>query len=178
MSRVGKKLINIPDGVSVKLNENFVEASSSHGNLKVEVPEGIKVNINEEDKVISLQSEHDKYKPMYGTTNSLIDNMLKGLASPYEKKLEIVGVGYRFIMQGDKLVVNAGYSNPVEVAIPSNIEVTVPNQTEVVLKSIDKQAIGAFAAEIRNIRRPEPYKGKGIKYKEEHIRRKEGKKAI
>ena len=114
---------------------------------------------------------------MHGTMNALISNMVTGVTKGYERGLEIVGVGYRFNVRGDKLVINAGYSHPVEMDIPEGITVEAKDNTEIVVKSIDKEKIGEFAAQIRKVRKPEPYKGKGIRYKDEHVRRKEGKKA-
>ena len=114
---------------------------------------------------------------MHGTTNALIKNMIKGVSEGYEKGLEILGVGYRFQVRGNVLVVNAGYSHPVEVAIPNGLTVEQVSNTEITVKGIDKELVGEFAAKVRKVRKPEPYKGKGIRYKDEHIIRKEGKKA-
>ena len=114
---------------------------------------------------------------MHGTMNALLHNMIEGVTKGYEKGLEIVGVGYRFTLKGNTLVINAGYSHPVEMTIPEGLSVESPSNTEITIKGIDKVLVGEFAANVRKVRRPEPYKGKGIRYKDEHIRRKEGKKA-
>ena len=131
--------------------------------------------VKENEVIVSRKS--DAYKNFHGTANANINNMIIGVTKGYEKKLEIVGVGYRFTAKGNTLVVNAGYSHPVEVSVPTGITIEVPSNTELFIRGIDKCLVGEFAAEVRKIRQPEPYKGKGIRYTDEHIRRKEGKKA-
>ena len=128
---------------------------------------------------IKLERKNENAKAMHGTMNALINNMITGVTKGYERGLEILGVGYRFNVQGSKLIINAGYSHQIEKAIPNGLTVELVNNngSEITIKGIDKQAVGKFAAEVRKIRKPEPYKGKGIRYKDEFIRRKEGKKA-
>ena len=133
--------------------------------------------MHHEDNVITLTRENDAAKAMHGTMNALLQNMITGVTKGYEKGLEIVGVGYRFNVQGNKLVISAGYSHPVELIIPEGLTVEASSNTEITIKGIDKVLVGEFAANVRKVRKPEPYKGKGIRYKDEHIRRKEGKKA-
>ena len=126
---------------------------------------------------ITLERQNENAKAMHGTMNALINNMIIGVTKGYEKNLEIIGVGYRFNVQGKKLVISAGYSHPVEIQIPEGLTVESSSNTEITVKGIDKVLVGEFAANIRKVRPPEPYKGKGIRYKDEHVRRKEGKKA-
>lgn len=175
MSRIGNRVLNIPANVEIKQDKNLISIKGQKGELKHVIPEGIEVNV--EGNEIKITRKSDLYKPFHGTTNALISNMLLGVTEGYVKGLEIVGVGYKFQLQGNKLIVQAGYSKPVEREIPEGIEVEVLNNTEINIKGINKELVGEFAANIRKIRKPEPYKGKGIKYKDEKIRRKEGKKA-
>jgi large subunit ribosomal protein L6 len=137
------------------------------------------ITMVQEDNVLSFTRSNDSIptKAKHGTINSNVENMIEGVKNGYKKYLEIVGVGYRFNLRGDKLVVNAGFSHPVEVSIPKDIKVEVPSNNELTISGIDKVLVGEFAAQIRKIRQPEPYKGKGIRYKDEYVRRKEGKKA-
>ncbi|MGY0694029.1 50S ribosomal protein L6 [Virgibacillus sp. FSP13] len=177
MSRIGLKPIQIPDGVEVKLNGNTVTVKGPKGELTRDFHDDIKIVI--EDNVITIErpSDHKDHRALHGTTRSLINNMVEGVHKGFEKSLEIIGVGYRAQKQGDKVVVNAGYSHPVEIEPRDGIEIDVPKNTQVVVKGIDKELVGAVAANIRAIRPPEPYKGKGIRYEGEYVRRKEGKTA-
>ena len=175
MSRIGKRILTIPDGVSIKADGNVITVTGPKGELSTEINSNITAKV--EDNQVSFECKNEEYKNFYGTANALIANMIKGVKEGFEKKLEAVGVGYRFQLRGNKLVVSAGYSHPVEVAIPSDIKVEVPAVNEAVVKGIDICRVGEFAANIRKIRKPEPYKGKGIRYSDEYIRRKEGKKA-
>ena len=175
MSRIGNRVLAIPSNVEIKKDNNIISIKGQKGELKHVVPEGIEVTV--EGNEIKVTRKSDLYKPFHGTTNALISNMLLGVTEGYVKGLEIVGVGYKFQLQGNKLIVQAGYSKPVEVEVPAGIEIEVLNNTEINIKGINKELVGEFAANIRKIRKPEPYKGKGIKYKDEKIRRKEGKKA-
>ncbi|MDD2490249.1 MAG: 50S ribosomal protein L6, partial [Bacilli bacterium] len=147
------------------------------GELILNIPDNIKIKIEEQALTVERQNDLMATKAIHGTINSHIFNMIKGVSEGYEKGLEIVGVGYRFQLKDKKIIINAGYSHPVDINIPVNITVESISNTEIVIKGIDKQAVGEFAAQIRKIRKPEPYKGKGIRYKGEQIRRKEGKKA-
>ncbi len=175
MSRIGNRILTIPDGVTVSVDGNVVTVKGPKGELSTEINKNITAEVKENEVIVSRKS--DAYKNFHGTANANINNMIIGVTKGYEKKLEIVGVGYRFTAKGNTLVVNAGYSHPVEVSVPTGITIEVPSNTELFIRGIDKCLVGEFAAEVRKIRQPEPYKGKGIRYTDEHIRRKEGKKA-
>lgn len=175
MSRIGKRIIAIPEGVTITEENNVVVVKGPKGELKQEMLKDI--SMKQENNEITLERKNDAAKAMHGTMNSLISNMIIGVTKGYEKSLEIVGVGYRFNVQGKKLVINAGYSHPVELEIPEGLKVEAVSNTEIKVSGIDKVLVGEFAANIRKVRKPEPYKGKGIRYKDEHIIRKEGKKA-
>ena len=177
MSRIGKRIVNIPTGVNVEIIENVVKVSGPKGNLEYTLTPNIKININGTELTVEREKETKEVRAMHGTTNALITNMIIGVSEGYKKELEITGVGYRFTGKGNILTINAGYSHQVNLDVPSNLKITVPSNTELVIEGIDKSAVGKFAAEVRDVRPPEPYKGKGIKYKGEYIRRKEGKKA-
>ena len=175
MSRVGNRKIEIPTGVTVTVEGNIVSVKGPKGELSTEINENITVNINENE--ITLTRKNDNFKNFHGTANANINNLIIGVTNGFEKKLESVGVGYRFQLKGAELVVTAGYSHPVNVKVPAGITLESPSNTELFVRGIDKQLVGEFAANVRKIRKPEPYKGKGIRYADEHIRRKEGKKA-
>ena len=175
MSRVGNRTIIIPTGVTVNVDGNVVTVKGPKGELSTVINENITVNVTENE--ITLTRKNDNYKNFHGTANANINNMIVGVTKGFEKKLESVGVGYRFQLKGAELVVTAGYSHPVNVKIPEGIKLEVPSNTELLVRGIDKQLVGEFAANVRKIRKPEPYKGKGIRYSGEYIRRKEGKKA-
>lgn len=175
MSRIGNRILTIPEGVTVEVADNTVKVVGPKGELSTEVNKNITVSVK--DNTVVVERLNDNFKNFHGTTNANIKNMIIGVTEGYEKKLEAVGVGYRFNVSGDKITVNAGYSHPVVVEVPTGITVESPSNTELTIKGIDKCLVGEFAANIRKIRQPEPYKGKGIRYKDEHIRRKEGKKA-
>ncbi|MFD2761918.1 50S ribosomal protein L6 [Lentibacillus juripiscarius] len=177
MSRIGLKPLEIPEGVEVKLDGNAVTAKGPKGELTRNIHPDMKVVIDDNVLTVERPSEHKEHRALHGTTRSLIANMVNGVHNGFEKALEINGVGYRAQKQGDKVVVNAGYSHPVEVEPVEGIEVDVPQNTRVVVKGIDKELVGAVAAKIRAIRPPEPYKGKGIRYEGEYVRQKEGKTA-
>lgn len=175
MSRIGNRVLDIPEGVTVTVEGNVVKVKGPKGELSTEINENITVKV-EENKV-EVSRKNDNFKNFHGTANANIHNMIVGVSTGYEKKLEAVGVGYRFALKGTDLVVTAGYSHPVEVKVPEGIKLEVPSNTELLVKGIDKQLVGEFAANVRKIRKPEPYKGKGIRYTDEHIIRKVGKKA-
>ena len=175
MSRIGNRIIKIPAGVTVEENDGIVTVKGPKGELKQEMLKDISMKI--EGNELKLERANENAKAMHGTMNALINNMIIGVTKGYQKGLEIVGVGYRFNVQGKKLVINAGYSHPVNMQVPEGITVESVSNTEITVKGIDKVLVGEFAANIRKVRQPEPYKGKGIRYKDEHIRRKEGKKA-
>ncbi|MDD2202990.1 MAG: 50S ribosomal protein L6 [Bacilli bacterium] len=177
MSRIGNRILTIPENVTVELNNHTLTVKGPKGELTLNIPSNVIVKIKDKEITVERENEQIKSKSLHGTVNALIANMLEGVSDGYQKGLEIVGVGYRFNVQGTKLVISAGYSHPVSLDVPSNLTIEGINNTEIVIKGIDKQAVGEFAANIRKVRKPEPYKGKGIRYKGEHIRRKEGKKA-
>lgn len=176
MSRIGMKPIDIPSGVSVEIDDkNHVTVKGPKGTLEETMDKSI--TITEENNVIKVErhSEDKKHRALHGLTRTLIHNMVLGVTDGFSKKLEIVGVGYRAAKKGDTLVLTLGYSHPIEMKDPEGITTEVPNQLEIWVKGADKQQVGNYAAKIRSWREPEPYKGKGIKYAGEHIRRKEGK---
>lgn len=176
MSRIGRMPIAIPKGVDVKISDdNVVIVKGTKGTLTKELHKDMIIKI--EDETISVQrpSEQKNHKALHGLTRTLINNMVDGVTKGFEKALDINGVGYRAAKQGKKLVLTLGYSHPVEMEEPEGITVEVPAPNKVIVKGTDKQAVGEFAAKIRGKREPEPYKGKGIKYETEVIRRKEGK---
>ena len=175
MSRIGNRKIVVPTGVTVIEENGIVKVTGPKGELTTTLANGITLTVEENTLVLSRAS--DEMKAMHGTMNANINNMITGVSKGYEKQLEILGVGYRFALKGNKLVISAGYSHPVEMDIPTGLTVEVPSNTELTVKGIDKILVGEFAANIRKVRQPEPYKGKGIRYKDEHVRRKEGKKA-
>ena len=175
MSRIGNRVITIPENVTISIDGNIVKVSGPKGELSTEIHKDITVNI--EGNELTLTRKDDTVKNFHGTANANINNMIVGVTKGYERGLESIGVGYRFALKDGKLVVTAGYSHPVEVTIPTGLSLEVPSNTELSIKGIDKCLVGEFAANVRKIRQPEPYKGKGIRYKDEVVRRKEGKKA-
>ena len=175
MSRIGNRIITVPEGVTVELTNNVVTVKGPKGTLQQAMLKDI--TMKQEEGKITLERKGENAKAMHGTMNALINNMIIGVTKGYEKGLEIIGVGYRFNVQGQKLVISAGYSHQVEMQIPQGLTVESSSNTEITVKGIDKVLVGEFAANIRKVRPPEPYKGKGIRYKDEHVRRKEGKKA-
>ncbi|MBU5594661.1 50S ribosomal protein L6 [Amphibacillus sp. MSJ-3] len=177
MSRIGLKVIEIPEGVEVKNDNNLITVKGPKGELTQQLHKDMTINIDGKELTVARPSDSKLNKSLHGTTRSLIANMIEGVHKGFEKTLEIQGVGYRAQKQGNKLVINAGYSHPVEIEQPNGIEFDVPANTKIVIKGIDKELVGALSAKIRAIRKPEPYKGKGIRYEGEYVRRKEGKTA-
>jgi len=177
MSRIGYRELIIPEKVTVEVDNKIVTVKGPKGELTHTIPSNITLKIDENKLTVQRENENQETKALHGTTNSLIENMMIGVSAGYEKGIEIVGVGFRFNLQGSKIVINAGFSHQVTMEIPKNLTVEAISNTELLIKGIDKQAVGEFAAVIRKVRKPEPYKGKGIRYKGEKIRRKEGKKA-
>ncbi|MCS1352570.1 50S ribosomal protein L6 [Mechercharimyces sp. CAU 1602] len=175
MSRIGRLPIQIPAGVEVTLTDNEITVKGPKGTLTRTIHADIKVEMEENQMVVTRPSDHRTHRSLHGTTRSNIANMVEGVTKGFTKVLELVGVGYRAQMKGSKLVLNVGYSLPVEMDLPEGIDLEVPKQTEIHVKGINKELVGATAANIRSVREPEPYKGKGIKYSDERIRRKEGK---
>ena len=177
MSRIGERKLVIPDGVTVSVNGNVVDVKGPKGELTLEFSKLVSVVV-EDGIVLTKQIKPNKEaNVMQGTTNSLISNMITGVSKGYDKGLEAVGVGYRFQVSGNKITINAGYSHPVVMEAPVGLTVTSESNTEITIHGIDKQKVSEFAANVRKVREPEPYKGKGIRYKGEQVRRKEGKKA-
>lgn len=178
MSRIGNRILAIPNGTQVSLDENNnLNVAGTKGNLIKFLPKEISINIDQEKKTISTLRPNDnkKNKQLHGTVNSLINGMLIGTSQGFMKELEINGVGYRANVAGSTLNLSLGYSHPIKYEIPKGITIVAPKPTVLQISGIDKQLVGQVASQIRQFRTPEPYKGKGIKYKEEHIRRKEGK---
>ncbi len=177
MSRIGKRKLTIPDGVTVTQENDAITVKGPKGELTEKINKAIKVTI--EGNEIKIERENDSIptRALHGTTNANLKNMIEGVSKGYSKDLEIVGVGYRFSLKGNKLVINAGFSHPVEKEIPTGIKVDVKSNTELTISGYDKIQVGEFAAIVRKVKEPEPYKGKGIRYVNEHVKRKEGKKA-
>ena len=176
MSRIGKKAISVPSGVNVTLAGQDVTVKGPKGQLAWKVVEEIEVKQDGNVIQITPRGESQRHKAMWGLSRTLINNMVKGVTEGYEQTLEMVGVGYRCAMQGTKLELSLGFSHPVVITPPPGIKFEAPKQTEIKISGIDKQLVGEVAAKIRKIRPPEPYKGKGVKYAGEKVRRKEGKK--
>ena len=174
MSRVAKNPINVPSGVEVKLDDAVVSVTGPKGQLALELHPS--VGVKQSDNVLQVSAANDAAQAMAGTFRSLIDNMIIGVSDGFEKKLEIIGVGYRANAQGSKLNLSLGFSHPVVYNLPDGVSVETPVQTQIVVTGADKQQVGQAAAEIRAFRPPEPYKGKGIRYVGEHVVRKQAKK--
>ncbi|MFS0820963.1 50S ribosomal protein L6 [Bacillus sp. 1P02SD] len=177
MSRIGKKPIELPSGVTVTFNGNTVTVKGPKGELTRAFHPDMQINV--EDNVINVvrPTDNKEHRALHGTTRSLLGNMVEGVSKGFERGLELIGVGYRAQKAGNKLVLNVGYSHPVEIVPETGVEIDVPSNTKIVVKGIDKERVGALAANIRGVRPPEPYKGKGIRYEGEFVRRKEGKTA-
>ena len=177
MSRIGKKPIEIPAGVTVTVDPGRVTVHGPNGELRQVVPTRIAIEQDNGTLTVTRPTERGEDRALHGLTRTLIANMVDGVTKGFQKKLEITGVGYRAILQGTNLELQVGYSHPVRITPREGISFEVPTPTQVIVKGIDKQVVGQTAAEIRKVRPPEPYKGKGIKYEGEFIRRKVGKRA-
>ena len=176
MSRIGKLPINIPGGVTITVgDDNTVNVKGPKGQLSEKISPDMEISMEEGVLLVKRPSDDKEHKALHGLSRSLIHNMVVGVTSGYQKNLDIVGVGYRAQMQGTKLVLNVGYSHPVEFEAPAGITFEVPNPNRISVLGLSKQQVGQMAADIRKVRPPEPYKGKGIKYENEFVRRKEGK---
>ncbi len=176
MSRIGIKPVNIPENVEVNIDgNNYALVRGPKGQLEQQLPKKITIEVEGTEINVSRKSEEKEYRSLHGLTRTLLNNMVTGVTEGYQKTLEIVGVGYRAQKQGNKLVLNVGLSHPVEMEDPEGIETSVEGTNKIIVKGIDKQQVGNYAAIIRDWRRPEPYKGKGIKYSDEVVRRKAGK---
>ena len=177
MSRIGKQPITIPAGVDVKVNGNEVSVKGPKGELKNTFNADMSIALEGNEITVTRPSDSKEHRALHGLTRTLIANMVEGVANGYSKTLEVNGVGYRVQKQGKNLVMNLGFSHQVIMEEPAGIAIEVPNPNQIIISGADKQQVGQFAAEVREKRPPEPYKGKGIKYADEHIRRKEGKAA-
>ncbi|GAC41088.1 50S ribosomal protein L6 [Paenibacillus popilliae] len=175
MSRIGRKPITVPGGVTVTLDNSVITIKGPKGSLSREIHKDMKVSVEENVIHVERPSDNKLHRSLHGTTRSIISNMVNGVTEGFSKTLELVGVGYRANKTGNKLVLNVGYSHPVEITPEEGIEFELPVQTKIIVKGIDKERVGEYAAKIRSVREPEPYKGKGIKYEGERILRKEGK---
>ena len=175
MSRIGNKPITIPDGVEVSLNGNHITVKGPKGTLERVLPSEMEIKVEGAELTVCRPNDLKRMKALHGLTRTLINNMVVGVTDGYQKKLEVNGVGYRAAKAGNVLTLSLGYSHPVEMTDPEGIETVLEGQNIIFVKGIDKEKVGQFAAEIRDKRRPEPYKGKGIKYADEVIRRKVGK---
>ena len=176
MSQIGRKIINIPENVEIKNQDNNILVKGKLGELQFQFNTKMKIDVSDQAVSVSRPSDQKKYRELHGLTRSLINNMVIGVSDGYEKQLSLVGTGYTAdANKGNFLVLNVGFSHPVYVQKPDNLSVETPQPTEIIIKGIDKQLVGQFAARIREIRKPEPYKGKGIRYKDEYIRKKAGK---
>ena len=175
MSRIGKQPVVLVKGVKVKVDNRSVLVEGSKGKLEFALPEAIKVEVTAENIVVKREKEDKSTRSMHGTVRALINNMVKGVSEGLKKELDIIGVGYKAQMKGKNLVLNIGFSNPVEMAVPADLKVSTPAATKIAVEGIDKQCVGEFAAKIRRLYPPEPYKGKGIRYSGEEVRKKLGK---
>ena len=177
MSSVANNPINVPDTVNVSINDDVVVVKGNKGELDFSLPSSISIDIKDDVMNINYNSENQESVALAGTTRSILNNMVVGVSEGFEKKLELIGVGYRAKASGKLLELTLGFSHPIKYQLPDDVEVETPSQTEVVLRSHNKQILGQAAAEIRAFRPPEPYKGKGVRYSDEQVKRKEAKKA-
>ena len=177
MSRIGNRKLVLPTGVTASLEGNTLTIKGAKGTLSLDLHKLVTVEINDTELVTKAKNDSKEANINVGTMNSLISNMIEGVSTGFSKGLEAVGVGYRFQVNGNKINISAGFSHPVVVEVPEYLKVEQVSNTEITISGIDKQKVSEFAANVRKIREPEPYKGKGIRYKGEYVRRKEGKKA-
>lgn len=175
MSRVGKKPIVIPEGVQYTNDNNFVTVKGPKGELARQFNTSLTITVEGNELIVTRPSDNKEHRSLHGTTRTVLSNMVEGVTNGFTKNLEMVGVGYRAAKSGNKLTLSVGKSHPVEIVPEEGIEFEVPAATKIVVKGINKERVGQIAAEIRSVREPEPYKGKGIRYEGEHVRRKEGK---
>ncbi len=175
MSRIGKVPIPVPPGVTVEIDGNAVRVKGPKGELSRELSDEITVRLEGQTLVVTRPSDAPRHRALHGLTRTLVANMVEGVTKGFEKRLELVGVGYRAARQGEKLVLTVGYSHPVEIVPPQGIEFQVPAANAVVVQGADREQVGEIAARIHRVRPPEPYQGKGIRYQGEHVRRKVGK---
>ena len=175
MSRIGNKVITIPAGVEVNINDNFATVKGPKGELKQQFDKDMTFNIEGNEITVVRPSDSKRHRTVHGTTRAILANMVEGVSTGFKKELELIGVGYRAQMQGKKLVLSVGYSHPVEFEEIEGITLGVEGNTKVSIEGINKEVVGQYAAKVRAVRPPEPYKGKGIRYVGEYVRRKEGK---
>jgi large subunit ribosomal protein L6 len=178
VSRIGKLPVPIPENVTINIDpNNFMTVKGPKGELKKQLPDQMEIKVEDKNIVVNRPNELKFVRALHGLTRSLIANLMQGVTEGYSKKLEIVGVGYKAEMKGKRLILNLGYSHPIVLNVPAMITLTTPTPNQVIIEGIDKELVGMVAAKIRSFRKPEPYKGKGIKYENEYIRRKAGKTA-
>jgi len=175
MSRIGRKPVEVPGGVEVRMEGNNVTVIGPKGQLQRELHKDMAISFQDQKLVVERPTDNKEHRSLHGLTRTLLNNMVEGVTKGFQKNLELVGVGYRAAKQGNKLVLTVGYSHPVEIEPKEGLEIEVPAPTKIIIKGTDKEKVGALAAAIRAVREPEPYKGKGIKYENERIRRKVGK---
>jgi len=175
MSRVGKQPIKVPAGVKVVIDKELVKVEGPKGKLDFSLPYGVKVELNDDQCIVTRLSDIKDHRMKHGLVRALVNNMVVGVTEGFSKELEIQGVGFKAQLNGKKLVLNLGFSHPIEYDIPDGIAIETPKPTQIILKGIDKQQVGQVAAEIRLFYKPEPYKGKGIRYLGEYVRKKAGK---
>lgn len=175
MSRIGRKVIEVPAGVEITRDGNVLTVKGPKGTLTREFHKDMVIKVEENNLVVERPTDNKLHRSLHGTTRSVLSNMVEGVTKGFEKNLELVGVGYRAAKAGDKVTLSLGFSHPVEIVPEEGIEIDVPALTKLVIKGISKERVGQVAAQIRSLREPEPYKGKGIKYENEVIRRKVGK---
>lgn len=177
MSRIGNAPIQIPNNVTITLDDGAISVSGPAGQLSLPITKGVKVEVNDQTLTVKRHSDDRFARSLHGLTRALINNMVVGVDKGWEKKLELVGVGYRSQTSGDKITLSVGYSHPVEITAPAGIKFAVADNTKITVSGIDKNLVGQIAAKIRAVRPPEPYQGKGIRYAGEYVRRKAGKAA-
>lgn len=175
MSRIGKLPITIPDKVEINLKNNHLTCKGPNGELSRVLNSNMKIKIDDAQIVIERPSDSKEHRSLHGLTRSLVANMIEGVSTGFTKKLEIIGVGYKAEMKGDNLVLSLGYSHPIVMGFPESVNASVPSPNEILIQGADKELVGMIAAKIRSFRKPEPYKGKGVRYSGEYVRRKAGK---
>lgn len=175
MSRIGRKPITIPNGVEIKVEGNVITVKGPKGSLTRQLHPDMKLVQNDQELLVERPSDEKLHRSLHGTTRSVVSNMVEGVSAGFTKNLDLVGVGYRAAKAGDKITLSLGFSHPVVLDNEEGIEVEVPAPTKLIIKGIDKELVGTYAAKVRALRKPEPYKGKGIKYENEVVRRKVGK---
>ncbi len=175
MSRIGKAPVTLPKGVEVKVDGQQLTCKGPKGSLSIALMEGIAATVDKGNVIFTRKEDTKILRAMHGTSRAILSNMVEGVTAGFSKKLEIVGVGYKAVMQGKKLALNVGFANTIEVLIPEGVQIKLPDPTHVEVSGLDKQLVGQVAANIRAARKPEPYKGKGVRYSDEVVRRKAGK---